>query len=556
MTTRHRISPRRRGMTLAIYESGLATVFTELTGGARQIGFALLLGARDLQIGLLSALPSLANLSQLLASFLLERTGKRKPLSLLSAALSRLVWLGIILLPLGLFQTVSDVRAWVMVAIVGLSALFAAMLSTFSLSLLGDLVPARLRGRYFGRRNMVIAGVGMSVPLAASAFIDAWKGWFTPQDSGGFLIVFAVALACGLLALVVLGYIPALPLARSAGSRFLARLTTPLRDHNFRRFVVFQLCWGGSVNLASPFFAVYMLKDLQLSYTAITALTSLTALCNMIGMRFWGQMTDRFSAKPVMLLGGLGAASLPGWWLATSVAPVWAVLPLVHMLGGLSWSAFNLNLNTMLLALSPPPERSIYLSVFAALTGLSTAAAPVVGGLIGKMLQEGVVPTPFGLNPYLTIFALSCLCRLLSILLLLRVREPREVPLERLLPVFGNLRTLNTMMGFDPLFQNVYMQGERLDRFMVARSGALRQALQRLDQATDSYAAQVEAEVEDLVERGEASFTAARARGKSLEHQVDVYVTRSEARMLRLITRLGKYLAIWWRRFVRWRDNA
>ena len=146
--TKHRISPRRRAMRLAICESGLATVFTELTGGARQVGFALLLGARDLQIGLLSALPSLANLSQLLASFLLEYTGRRKPLSILTAAFSRLLWLGIILLPLGLFQTLSDVRAWVMVAIVGLSALFAAMYNPFSLSLLGDLVPARLRGRY------------------------------------------------------------------------------------------------------------------------------------------------------------------------------------------------------------------------------------------------------------------------------------------------------------------------------------------------------------------------------------------------------------------------
>ena len=556
VTARRRISPRRHGMTLAIYESGLATVFTELTGGARQVGFALLLGARDLQIGLLSALPSLANLSQLVASFLLERTGQRKPLLLLSAFLSRLVWVTIILLPLGLFQSISDVRAWVMVAIVGLSALFAAMNNTFSLSLLGDLVPARLRGRYFGRRNMVIAAVGMSIPLGASAFIDAWKNWTTPRDAGGFLIVFTIALACGLAALGILWRMPALPLTSRQGTRFLARLPIPLRDRNFRRFVGFQLCWGGSVSLASPFFAVYMLKSLHLSYTAITVLTSITALCNMIGMRFWGQLADRFSAKPVMLLGGIGAASLPGWWLATGVAPWWVVLPFVHMLGGLTWSAFNLNLNTMLLALSPASERSIYLGVYAALTGLTTAAAPVVGGLLGKMLQDGTLLLPPGLNPYLVIFALSCLCRLLSISLLLRVREPREVPLERLLPVFGNLRTLNTMMGFDPLFQNVYLQGERLDRFIVSRGGVLRQALERFDRATDTYVARSEAEVEDLLARGEVELKAAQAHGEALERRIDAYVTRSEARMSRWIMRLGGHIAAWYRRLARWRDDA
>jgi MFS family permease len=447
------------------------------------------LGARDLQVGILSALPHLANLSQLTASFLLEQTGKRRALALLTSGLSRLVWLGIVLLPLGLFHSLSDLRIWVMVAIVALSSLFVAMNNTAWLSWLGDLIPARLRGRYFGRRNMIIAAVGMSIPLAASAFIDAWQGWFTSQAVGGFLIVFGVGIACGLAALAVQWRVPDIPLTPSQGTDFFSRLSLPLRDTNFRRFIGFHLCWGWSVNLASPFFVVYMLQELHLSYTFITVLASLTALSNLVGMRFWGQMTDRFSAKPVSLLGGLGAALIPGLWLTTLVFPLWGVLPVVHVMSGFSWSAFNLNVNTLLLALAPTRERSIYLSVYAALTGLSAAAAPIVGGLLGKMLQSGVWPLPFWLNPYLLIFSLSCLLRLLSLLLFLRVHEPREISLEQLLPVFGNLRTLNTMMGFEPLFHHAYLQGERVDRFLVSRSSAMRQALERLDQMTDTYAA-------------------------------------------------------------------
>lgn len=471
-------SPRRQGLTLAIYEAGLANVFTELTGGARQIGFALLLGARDVQVGMLSALPFLANLSQLTASFLLERTGQRKLLSLLAAGFSRLIWVGVILLPLGLFGTLRDLRVWVMVAIVALASVFMAMNNAFWLSWLGDLVPARLRGRYFGRRNMVIAAVSMSVPLVASGFIDAWEHHFSPQNAGGFLIVFALGIVSGLIALAVQWRMPAMPLPPSHGTPFFSRLAIPLRDDNFRRFIIFHLCWGWSVNLAGPFFTVYMLKDLRLSYTIITALASVTALSNIFGMRFWGQLTDRFSAKPVMLLGGVGAAMLPGLWIGTAVVPSWIVLPVVHVLGGFAWAAFNLNLNTLLLALAPQRDRSIYLSVYAALTGLAIAAAPVVGGLLGKMLQDGTLPLPAWVNPYLLLFALSCLLRSLSLLLFLRVREPREVPLERLLLVFGNLRTLNAMVGFDALLHHGYMQGERLDRFIVARSSALRQALE------------------------------------------------------------------------------
>ncbi len=113
------------------------------------------------------------------------------------------------------------------------------------------------------------------------------------------------------------------------------------------------------------------------------------------------------------------------------------------------------------------------------------------------------MPLPPWANPYLCLFALSCVCRMLSLLLFRRVREPREVPLERLLPVFGNLRTLNTMMGFDALFHYGYMQGERLDRFIVSRSSTIRQALERLDDTTDAYASRAEAQAQQVLQTGE-----------------------------------------------------
>jgi len=333
---------------------------------------------------------------------------------------------------------------------------------------------------------------------------------------------------------------------------FFSRLSIPLRDVNFRRFIGFHLCWGWSVNLAAPFFAVYMLKDLQLSYTFVTALASLTALSNMMGMRFWGQMTDRFSAKPVSLLGGLGAAVLPGIWLTTAVISPWVVLPLVHVLGGFAWSAFSLNVNTLLLALAPTRERSIYLSVYAALTGLTAAAAPIVGGLLGRVLQSGAVSLPSWLNVYLLLFALSCLLRLLSLLLFLRVHEPREVPLERLLPVFGNLHTLNTMIGFEPLFHHAYLQGERVDRFLVARSHAMRRALEHLDETTDAYAAESEAHLRELVDSGDVIISALRKESESLSDKLEHYVERSEARIARLLERLSPPLLTLCQRLRRW----
>jgi MFS family permease len=339
-------------------------------------------------------------------------------------------------------------------------------------------------------------------------------------------------MACGLGALAVLWRIPTLPVDVGAGSAFFSRLAIPLRDVNFRRFLQFHLGWSFGVYFASPFFAVYMLKDLRLSYTIVTLLTCLTALCNMIGMRFWGRMIDRYSAKPVNLLGSIAATMFPALWLVVPLAPLGAVLPLVHILGGFGWSAVDLSGSALLLALAPQRERALYLSVYAACTGLMAALAQIAAGVAGKLLSDSALQFfAYQINPYLSIFALSCLLRMASLPLYFRIREPREVPVERLLPVFGNLRTLNTMMGFESLFQYTYMQGAYLDKFLTTGSTSLRQRLARLDHTTDAYAKKAEDEVEGLVESGETAFKATQKYGAALEHDLDTYVSRSERRI-------------------------
>jgi hypothetical protein len=144
---------------------------------------------------------------------------------------------------------------------------------------------------------------------------------------------------------------------------------------------------------------------------------------------------------------------------------------------------------------------------------------------------------------------------LLSLLLFLRVHEPREVPLERLLLVFGNLRTFNAMVGFDALLHHGYLQGERLDRFVVSHSSALRQALTHLDQTTDGYAAEAEAHIEDILEGGEEVLERMQERSAEFDHRLDTYVEHSEARIARGIERLVAPALAWWQRFRRWRDN-
>jgi hypothetical protein len=129
--------------------------------------------------------------------------------------------------------------------------------------------------------------------------------------------------------------------------------------------------------------------------------------------------------------------------------------------------------------------------------------------------------------------------------------------LERLLPVFGNLRTLNTMIGFEPLFHHAYLQGERLDRFLVATSHDMRRALAQLDEATDAYAAGSEAHLRELVDSGDVIFSVLREEGEVFSDELDHYVERSEASMARLLERLSPPILALYQRLRRWyRDDS
>jgi hypothetical protein len=110
-------------------------------------------------------------------------------------------------------------------------------------------------------------------------------------------------------------------------------------------------------------------------------------------------------------------------------------------------------------------------------------------------------------------------------------------------------------VGFDALLHHGYLQGERLDRFVVSHSNALRQALEHFDQTTDAYAAEAEAHIEDILEGGEEMLEMVQERSAEFDHRLDTYVEQSEARIARWLERLTAPALAWWQRFRRWRDD-
>ena len=439
----------KANLRYSIYDGVLANMFATLTGGVFLTGFALYLGMNEFTIGLLGAMPFLVTIFQLPAAYFVDKKGGRKRISVLCSLFARALWVPILVVAL-LPGPSASLRIPVVLVLIFLhyalgSASFVAWLSWMS-----DLVPDRMRGTFFGTRNMLAGAASMVVMVIFGTLLDGLKPLSSYGLPVGFSLTFLVAVLFGIASVVVLRRVSE-PTHSSPAVRldFAGQLLLPFRDRNFRKFLGFSFCWGFSVHFAAPFFPLYFLRDLQFGYGFIATLGMLSAFADLVGMRLWGKLSDMTRNKPIIYFAGWWAIFFPLSWVF--VRPESMVLPiLLHVLGGGMWSGINLCVNNLLLRISPREDRALYVSVYNVLGGLGASCGPVLAGLLVQGLGQG----PFHLYswvllPLHILFVLSTMFRLVSLQLLRRIEEPEEVTVGQMLRVIRSVRGLNMTNGFN-----------------------------------------------------------------------------------------------------------
>ncbi len=409
-----------------------------VTTGVYLTGFALALGATDTMIGLIAAIPSLANVFQLVGSYFLVRSGAARGLCLVSLFAHRMSWVLIALIPLMAGYAFSPV-ALLLIGIAVASA-FASLTNVSWLAWISRVVPRHIRGRFFSRRNVVAGAVAMATGLLAGRFLDLWADLAPRIPSTGYTLMYAVAVVFGILCWMVLRRIGESDLPTPRAGHFLEDIRTPLADRNFRKLLVFMVAWGFSVRLAAPFFDVYMIRDLNIPFSTIALFGVVAGIWNILGMRFWGPLSDLRGNKPVLMAGCALAAVTPLLWLLAGPGS-FRVIWLANVLTPLAWASIGLVTSTLLIKMAPPEVAAIYFGVFAALVGLSEALAPGIGGMLVEHFRT-VELTFLGLtlSELQILFLLTSLLRLGSLALLVGVRVPDEVEMANPLRALRHLR--------------------------------------------------------------------------------------------------------------------
>lgn len=386
--------------------------------------FAVFLKATTAQITLLTALPSmLGSVAQLASAWVAGYAIRRKTLIFAGVALQSVAWLPIIALA---FIPVETSVALLIVAVVlyYIGGQFAA--PPWS-SLISDLVPERRRGRFFGRRTQLMSIMTFASLSAAGLALEFFEQ--RALAHWGFAAIFAVALAARLYSLAQLMRMHE-PLARLAPLTLppLGGLLERMRGSDFTRFALFVGFMNLAVAIASPFFTLYMLRDLRFSYVEFTVVSAFYVLMQFVALNLWGRLSDVFGNLRVVQITSIVFPTLPILWVL--FPNFWAIL-VIQVISGVAWAGFSLAAGNFLYDVVPPEKRAAYSAVHQTISNTAIFGGALFGGLLATHapheIQLAGYSVVFASGLWLALCASGVARAVVIAVFLRRLRETRLV---------------------------------------------------------------------------------------------------------------------------------
>jgi MFS family permease len=173
-----------------------------------------------------------------------------------------------------------------------------------------------------------------------------------------------------------------------------------------------------AVYMSAPFFTVFMLEDLKLSYWNFTIVTAAALIVKYLSMPIWGKACDKYGTRKVLSLGGFLMPLVPILWLFNH--NVWYLI-LIQIYSGFVWGAFDMAASTFIFDATSPEKRATCVAYYNVLNGIFIFVGAMAGTLLVRYNQVFW-------SKYLFIFLLSGLLRyIISFVFVPKLKEVRPV---------------------------------------------------------------------------------------------------------------------------------
>jgi MFS family permease len=349
--------------------------------------FASRLTANPILIGLSSALWQGGwLLPQMFAAHYLSTATRKMP------TIKFFAWIGRpIFLVFGVFLLLAG-SVWPAVFLLGIY--FSSFLFSFTDSiagvawfdLLGKAFTHRERGRVIGI-SQAVSGILSIAAGAAIGWILESSGLAFPDNYG---LIFALASVCFLISLSGIYLIrePLEPVAaeRQKMAEYLPSLVRLLRsDRTFLRVNVSRLLMAVCA-MASPFFAVYAIRELGVAESSIGGFAIAQTIGSALAGLLFGWVAERFGSHVVIRIVGGVYLMAPCLVLAAGVfgaggAGTVVLVAAAFLFLGLGDGSIMLGFINYVLEIAPPGQRPVYIGLTNTLVGV-IVLFPFIGGAL------------------------------------------------------------------------------------------------------------------------------------------------------------------------------
>ena len=338
--------------------------------------FAVAYGASNAEVGFMAAGAGLgASVAFLPGAWLSGLWSRRKAFVILTSGfLSRIPFVAYILVP---FFADGEAALRLIIILAVMQAFLTSLGTPAWTSLAADIVPLSIRGRYFAWREFIYGGGGMVAAPVAGVMVAVWgkpEGW----QGVWLLAVAAAVLSTWFFSRIPEEPRPRPPLGAPAAEPWHAAI---LRDVNFLIFGGTVFLWNISLYAAAPFFNIYLVKNLGASAAWVGGLAAVASAFGLVGQSMFGRMLDARGSRWLMAVCGLFIPLLPWAWYVID-AP-WQII-FINAVGGVAWAGYTLGSFNFLLIVSPPQQRRYYAAAYQTLVFLSSAAGPLIGGVVAQ----------------------------------------------------------------------------------------------------------------------------------------------------------------------------
>lgn len=392
--------------------------------------------ASAIHIGLISALTGIISpLSQLYGNKLMENHS-RKNIVKRFVITESFSWILISLIPvLFFFNTLTSILPWILIVFYSFIAISFGLTYPAFFSFLGDIIPQERRGEYIAKRDkyMIIASAISSI--VGSLVIQSFKSFGIIFI--GFALAFFLAFIFRIISFLFIEkmYFPSenFRLKKESETGFFAFLKS---KDNYKKFAIAQGFLNFSLFIASPFFGLYLLRELGLKDNLVLfALISLSpAIFAALFSKISGKISDKYGNVILFYIAGAFFAISPLIWLVSSNI-FWLILA-PGIIAGIANSAYTIAVTNFTFDSVSRNKRGQYIAFANILSGTGV----FVGSVIGGLLIDNVANWISGYNPYILVFFLAAIIRL--IVVLLSFRKISEVRKTKKFPALINIHPL------------------------------------------------------------------------------------------------------------------